>query len=79
MTQTPRGITAGQFIKALLLDGFFEARSRGSHCVYRHSDGRRVVVAYHRLSATFPIGTLKAMIADAGWVDDDLRRLGLIK
>ena len=79
MTQTPRGITASQFIKALLLDGFLETRTRGSHYVYRHSDGRRVVVAYHRLSATFPIGTLKAMIADAGWRDDDLRRLGLLK
>ena len=78
MTQTPRGVTATQFIKALRQDGFHATRTRGSHHVYRHSDGRRVVVAYHRLSATFPIGTLKGMISDAGWTDDDLRRLGLL-
>jgi predicted RNA binding protein YcfA (HicA-like mRNA interferase family) len=79
MTQTPRGVTASQFIKALRLDGFQATRTRGSHHVYRHTDGRRVVVAYHRLSATFPIGTLKGMIADVGWADDDLRRFGLLK
>jgi len=37
-----------------------------------------VVVAYHHVSDTFPIGTLRAMIADAEWHEDDLRRLGLI-
>jgi hypothetical protein len=42
------------------------------------ADGRRVVVAYHQLGDTFPIGTLRAMITDAGWQDEDLRRLKLI-
>ncbi|HEY6265322.1 MAG TPA: hypothetical protein VIW93_11005 [Candidatus Acidoferrum sp.] len=36
-----------------------------------------VVVAYHALNDTFPMGTLRAMIADAGWQEDDLLRLGL--
>jgi predicted RNA binding protein YcfA (HicA-like mRNA interferase family) len=45
----------------------------------RHADGRRVVVAYHRLTDTFPIGTLKAMLADIGWTDEDLRRLDLVR
>jgi len=78
MIQIPRGITARQFIKALQSDGFVLKRTRGSHRIYRHSDGRRVVVAYHRLSDTFPIGTLKAMIADAKWTGDDLKRLKLL-
>jgi len=77
MTVTPRGITARQLIKALHEDGFELKRTRGSHRIYRHPDGRRLVVAYHRLGDTFPIGTLKAMIRDAGWIEDDLRRLGL--
>ncbi|MFI5092542.1 MAG: type II toxin-antitoxin system HicA family toxin [Candidatus Acidiferrum sp.] len=51
--------------------------SWGSHRIYRHANGRRVVVAFHSLSETFPIGTLRAMIEDAGWKDADLRRLGL--
>lgn len=77
MTRIPRGLQARRFIRALEADGFGLQRVQGSHRIYRHADGRRVVVAFHSLSATFPIGTLRAMIADAGWQDDDLRRLGL--
>jgi predicted RNA binding protein YcfA (HicA-like mRNA interferase family) len=79
MTRTPRGLSARQFIHALEADGFALQRVRGSHRIYRHTDGRRVVVAYHGLGDTFPIGTLRAMIADAGWQDEDLRRVGLLK
>jgi predicted RNA binding protein YcfA (HicA-like mRNA interferase family) len=79
MTRAPRGLSARQFIRALEDDGFALQRVRGSHRIYRHSDGRRVVVAYHSLSDSFPIGTLRAMIADAGWQDEDLRRVGLLK
>ena len=78
MTEVPRGLTARQLVRALQADGFQLARTRGSHRIYRHPDGRRVVVAYHALSDTFPIGTLKAMLADIGWTDSDLRRLGLL-
>jgi predicted RNA binding protein YcfA (HicA-like mRNA interferase family) len=52
-------------------------RIHGSHHIYRHDDGRRVVVAYHSLGDTFPIGTLKAMLADIGWNETGLHRLGL--
>src|SRR5260370_41705894 len=79
MTRVPRGLSARRFIRALEGDGFALQRVRGSHRIYRHADGRRVVVAYHALNDTFPIGTLRAMIADAGWQDDDLLRLGLIE
>jgi predicted RNA binding protein YcfA (HicA-like mRNA interferase family) len=77
MMEFPRGVTARQLVKALHEDGFILTRTRGSHRIYRHPDGRRAVVAYHRLSDTFPIGTLKAMIHDLGWTEADLRRLGL--
>ena len=77
MTEIPRGITARDLIRALHKDGFALKRTRGSHRIYGHADGRRVVVAFHRMNDTFPIGTLRAMIADAGWTEDDLRRLGL--
>ena len=65
MSAVPRGVTARLLIGALHADGFLVVRTRGSHHIYRHSGGRRVVVAYHRLSDTFPIGTLRAMIEDA--------------
>ena len=79
MTELRRGITAREFIRALQRHGFELARARGSHRIYRHDDGRRVVVAYHSLSDSFPIGTLKGMIADIGWSDEELRRLGLAR
>jgi predicted RNA binding protein YcfA (HicA-like mRNA interferase family) len=72
-------LSARRFIRALESDGFALQRVRGSHRIYRHADGRRVVVAYHTLNDAFPIGTLRAMIADAGWQDDDLLRLGLME
>ena len=78
MAGVPRGVTGRQLIGALHTDGFLLVRSRGSHHIYRHPDRRRVLVAYHRLGDTFPIGTLKAMIEDAGWTDEDLVRLGLV-
>jgi predicted RNA binding protein YcfA (HicA-like mRNA interferase family) len=79
MTRTPRGVSARQFVRALMADGFVLQRVRGSQRIYRHADRRRVVVAYHQLGDTFPIGTLQAMISDAGWQDEDLRRLGLLE
>ncbi|MCC7537462.1 MAG: type II toxin-antitoxin system HicA family toxin [Deltaproteobacteria bacterium] len=73
-----RGVSARELIRALEADGFSWTRGRGSHRVYRHSDGRRVVLAFHRPSATFPPKTLAAILAGTGWTDDDLRRLQLI-
>lgn len=78
MTRIPRGTLARHFIRALEADGFSLQRVRGSHRIYRHADGRRVVVAYHALSDSFPVGTLRGMINDAGWSEDDLKRLGLL-
>ena len=79
MTRLPRGITARQLAKTLQADGFVLQRTRGSHRIYRHSDDCRVVVAYHVLGDSFSIGTLQAMISDAGWQEDDLRRLELLR
>ncbi len=78
MNGPPRGVTARRFIQALHRDGFTLQRTRGSHRVYRHPDGRRVVVAFHRMGDTFPVGTLRAMIANAGWDAERLRQLELL-
>ena len=72
-----RSVTAREFVTALTRDGFALHRVRGSHRMYGNPDGRRVVVAYHGLGQTFPIGTLRAMTADVGWNEEDLKRLGL--
>ena len=78
MTPIPRGVSARKFMKALKNDGFTEYHVRGSHHVFIHEDGREVVVAAHRMSDTFPTGTLKHMIAQAQWTEEDLRRLELL-
>ena len=73
-----RTVTAQRFIQALETDGFQWVRSAGSHRIYRQPDGRRVVVAFHRPSATFPPKTLAAMLAGTRWSEGDLRRLELV-
>ncbi len=74
-----RNLTARELIAALIRDGFELRRQKGSHQHYRHPDGRRVTVSFHRPSDTFPIKTLRSMIEkQAKWTEDDLKRLGLL-
>ncbi len=70
-----RSLSAKQFISALMRDGFNLDRQRGSHQQYRHPDGRRVTVSFHKPSDTFPPKTMKSMIEQAGWTGEDLERL----
>jgi predicted RNA binding protein YcfA (HicA-like mRNA interferase family) len=74
----PKNITANEFKHALERDGFKRTKKRGGHLVFRHPDGRRVILSFHRPQDTFPPKTLKSMIQDADWTEKDLRRLGLI-
>ena len=74
-----RTLTARRLIGALQKSGFLLERQKGSHQHYRHPDGRRVTVAFHRASDTFPPKTLKTMIEEqAHWSWEDLTRLGLV-
>jgi predicted RNA binding protein YcfA (HicA-like mRNA interferase family) len=75
-----RNITAREMIGALIRDGFVLYNQRGSHQRYRHADGRRGTLTFHRAGDTFPIGTLRSMIElQAQWREGDLRRLSLIR
>lgn len=73
-----RNISTRQLIGALERDGFRHSGGRGSHRVYRHPDGRRTVIDYHRGSATIPPRTLRQILRDTGWTEADARRLGLL-
>ncbi len=74
-----RSLTAREIISALIRDGFSLHAQRGSHQRYRHSDGRRVTVSFHRPGETFPLGTLRSMLKkQARWREEDLRRLDLL-
>lgn len=87
-----RDVTAREFIAALKRDDFELVKSKGkgsgAHRIYRRArDKRRVTVSYKSSGATFPLGTLKRMLVEAGWaslerdaVDESaLRRVKLIK
>ena len=68
-----------KLIRGLERDGFMYRRAKGSQRVYRHSDGRRVVIHYHHGGDTLPIGTLRQIIEATRWTEEDFRRLGLLK
>jgi predicted RNA binding protein YcfA (HicA-like mRNA interferase family) len=78
LLQQLRNTSVQELVHALERDGFSYRRTRGAGQVYRHPDGRRTVIHYHRASDTLPMGTLRNVLAGAGWTEDDLRRLGLI-
>lgn len=56
-------IKANELVKILERAGFVRRRSRGSHLILKHSDGRRTIVPMHS-SKNIPIGTLKAILKD---------------
>lgn len=77
MIQKLKNTPIRDLIRALEKDGFQYTRRRGSQRVYRHSDGRRVVIHYHHPKDTLPLGTLQSFLAGTRWNEDDLKRLGL--
>jgi predicted RNA binding protein YcfA (HicA-like mRNA interferase family) len=70
---TPRlpRLDARRLEKVLLAAGFWRVRQKGSHRIYRDAAGRRVVVPHHG-GKVLPIGTLKAILKDAGLDPEDL-------
>jgi predicted RNA binding protein YcfA (HicA-like mRNA interferase family) len=74
-----RSLTARELIAALMRDGFYFIRQKGSHQRWGHADGRRVTVAPHGGGDTFSRKTLKSMIeTQARWTENDVRRLNLL-
>jgi predicted RNA binding protein YcfA (HicA-like mRNA interferase family) len=50
-------------VKALELAGFDHARTKGSHAVFRHEDGRTAIVPLHSVVKR---GTLASILRQAG-------------
>jgi len=78
LLQPLRNTPVRQLIAALERDGFIYRRSKGSGRVYRHPDGRRVVIHYHHGGDTLPLGTLRNVLAGARSTEADAKRLGLL-
>jgi predicted RNA binding protein YcfA (HicA-like mRNA interferase family) len=67
-----------KLVRALEKDGFQYKRRKGSQRVYRHDDGRRVVIHYHRANDTLPLEALKSFLSGTAWDEENLKRLKLI-
>lgn len=52
--------------------GFIHVRTKGSHAVYRHPDGRVVIIPQH---GTVKRGTLSSILRQAGLTTGQLREL----
>ena len=74
-----RSTPAREWISALERDGFEARKSKGSHHIYQHADGRRVLVVYHKLSDTFGPKTVKQLLDGTSWQETDLKNLKLVK
>lgn len=72
-------LTAREWVRAVERDSFRRRKTRGSHHLYRHPDGRRVLLVYHNLGDTFGPKAIRQILTSTGWTETDLRRLGLIK
>jgi len=79
MIEELRSTPVRKLIRALEQDGFMYRRAKGSQRVYRHPDGRRVVIHYHHGGDTLPMGTLRQIIEATHWTEEDFRHLGLLK
>ena len=73
-----RSTPARDWISALERDGFRTRKSKGSHHIYQHSDGRRILIVYHKLSDTFGPKTVKQILDGTRWSEEDLRNLNLL-
>jgi len=73
-----KNTNAREWLRALEREGFQTRKSMGSHHVYQHVDGRRVLVVYHNLGETFGPKTLKQLLMGTRWAEADLTRLNLL-
>ncbi len=63
MSPTLSDLPVRKVTRALESLGFQHTRTKGSHAVYRHTDGRTVIVPMH---GTVKRGTLASIIRQAG-------------
>lgn len=59
-----KSVTPRELIKLLESSGFVLQRSKGSHQLFKHPDGRRTIVPFH--SKDLKTGTLLAILKQAG-------------
>lgn len=76
-----KNLTADELIRALERDGWSrDPSSKGATLGYikKGTPKKRVVIHYHPRKSYGP-KLLKALLRDIGWLEEDLRKLGLIR
>lgn len=66
--------TASEVLRVLQRDGWTIVRQRGSHATLKHPE-RSGTVTVPRHGDTLPVGTINAILKQAGMTADDFRRL----
>ena len=67
-------LTSQKVIRILERKGFILDRTKGSHCIYYHSESkRRMVIPFHKKD--LPKGTLIEILKQAGFSKEELKKL----
>ena len=67
-------IKAKEFIRVIEKLGYRFFRQKGSHAIYKHTDGTRVVVPIH-LGKDLKPGTLSGLLKDIGLEKSEFQKL----
>ena len=74
-----RNTPVRELIRALEHEGFSLDRAGATGArIYRHADGRRVVIHYHHRADTLTRKTLRSVLQSLNWTEANLERLGLL-
>jgi predicted RNA binding protein YcfA (HicA-like mRNA interferase family) len=71
--------TADDLISALLKDGFLPDEEFRTERIYRHPDGRKVSIHYHKGSQTYGAKLMKGLLDVTKWTEKKMRQLKLVK
>ena len=75
-----KATTSKELIRALGRDGWTEEKTQGATRAFiKEGSPRRRLVIHHHPGKTFGKKLLEGLIGDAGWTEEDLVRLRLIR
>ncbi len=74
MSQKLKPIKPEQLVKIVEKLGFKKIRQKGSHVVYRHSDGRWITIPMHK-GRDISDGLLRKIIKDLGLSVEEFNKL----
>ena len=68
-----------ELVRAVLRDGFELDEEVRTERIYRHPDGRRVSIHYHKGSDCYGRSLLRSLLSDAEWTEKRMVQLKLIR